>query len=415
MTYLVNGKRILIIPSVKIELNTYIVKIQAIKMAYNISSNDLFRFSPTAPDSGDENSDQDNLMLGHEMASDEDYLSSDELTGLGSSDRLEGHTIVEDQYGRTEHYRQEHTEMKEQMYQDKLSHLKRQLEQLNEGNLPDYTKKLRRLGTKYRERMRISEVIRDLEVDMVEQDYINEKRSAVREFEEQKVFLRDQLINELEEKQRMIETERHNMELTGDSMELKPINTRKLRRRPNEGQGSNAYGDKRGVGGNGGGRGTAAGKQPGSVNNLNYLLQDQEINEDLKIINKNRAYSSVNKSNSSNGSGSGVHSNSGSGVGGGVGSSSSAPMAAASSSTSGIGTYHRDSRIEEGKLFYEKRWFRRGQSVQVEGTKGERFPAMISAIGGDAIWVRKLNDNTKLRIYLSQLNKGKYTLKRRAV
>ena len=59
------------------------------------------------------------------------------------------------------------------------------------------------LGT-YRERMRICAVIRDLEVDMVEQDFMNEKRSAAREYEEQKVYLRDQLIHELEEKQRMI-------------------------------------------------------------------------------------------------------------------------------------------------------------------------------------------------------------------
>ena len=52
--------------------------------------------------------------------------------------------------------------------------------------------------------MRICAVIRDLEVDMVEQDFMNEKRSAAREYEEQKVYLRDQLIHELEEKQRMI-------------------------------------------------------------------------------------------------------------------------------------------------------------------------------------------------------------------
>ena len=45
---------------------------------------------------------------------------------------------------------------------------------------------------------------------------------------------REQLIAELEEKQKMIEAERHNMELTGDSMEMKPITTRKLRRRANE-------------------------------------------------------------------------------------------------------------------------------------------------------------------------------------
>ena len=54
------------------------------------------------------------------------------------------------------------------------------------------------------------------------------------EFEDQKVYLKDQLIAELEEKQKLIEAERHNMELTGDSMEMKPITTRKLRRRANE-------------------------------------------------------------------------------------------------------------------------------------------------------------------------------------
>ena len=42
------------------------------------------------------------------------------------------------------------------------------------------------------------------------------------------------MIAELEEKQKLIEAERHNMELTGDSMEMKPITTRKLRRRANE-------------------------------------------------------------------------------------------------------------------------------------------------------------------------------------
>ena len=69
---------------------------------------------------------------------------------------------------------------------------------------------------------------------MVEQDFVNEKKSAVREFEDHKIYLRDHLISELEEKQKMIETERHNMELTGDSFDLKPISTRKLRRRANE-------------------------------------------------------------------------------------------------------------------------------------------------------------------------------------
>ena len=383
------------------------------KMHHQVSRNDLFRFSPIVQDSGDENSDQDNLMLGNEIGTDEDEISSDEHMTYGN--RFDGPNFSEDSRGHNDSNRHEVTEMKEQMYQVKLSHLKRQLELLNEGKLPDYVRRFRKLETTYRERMRISEVIHDLEVDMVEQDYINEKRSAAREFEEQKVFLRDQLISELEDKQRMIETERHNMELTGDSMELKPINTRKLRRRPNEGtHGNNGYGDKRGRGMDSG-RGTGTGKQPGNVANLNYLLQDQEINEDLKIINKNKAYNSINRSSSSSGAGSGSQTGSSLAVGGvGAGSSPNSTLSATGTCTSSIGTYHRDCRIEEGKLFYEKRWFRRGQSVQVEGSKGEKFPAMISAIGGEAIWVRNSTNGTKMRIYLSQLTKGKYILKRKA-
>ena len=364
------------------------------------TNTDLFRFSPTAPDSGEEISDLDNQH--DDVGIGVDYASSDEQFEGTSNGRL--FEIQAMRGMRANEFRQEHTEIKEQMYQDKLEHLRKQLKQLNDATLPEYSKKLRRVEATYRERMRISSVIKDLEEDMVEQDFINEKRSAVREFEEQKVFLRDQLISELEDKQRMIEAERHNMELTGDlNGDLKPISTRKLRRRPNEGgYGSSAYNDKRN--GTGVGRG---GKQPCNVSNLNYLLQEQEVNEDLKIINKNRAYSSIKSANRIGNSGQTM-----SGLGG---TASSGYISTTDNSRSRISTYPKDCRIEEGKLFYEKRWYRRGQSIQLESSKSEKFPAMISAIGSESIWVRKLNDNGKLRIYLTQLTKGKYILKRRAV
>ena len=35
--------------------------------------------------------------------------------------------------------------------------------------------------------------------------------------------------------------------------------------------------------------------------------------------------------------------------------------------------------------------------------------------GSEAVWVRKINESAKIRIFLTQLAKGKYTLKRRAV
>lgn len=44
-----------------------------------------------------------------------------------------------------------------------------------------------------------------------------------------------------------------------------------------------------------------------------------------------------------------------------------------------------ETRIEDGKLLYERRWFHRGQSVYVEGRDMPKFAANISAIGTDAV------------------------------
>jgi len=307
------------------------------------------------------------------MEDEEDFFkfSSDDCSDTGLSGEETDDASENECYQNTEY--SQFTEIKEQMYQDKLAHLKRQLQQLAEGTHADWLRKVKRLDQQYKERMRINSVVKELELEMVEEDYQNEKKNAAREFEEKKVYLKEQLIVQLEDKQRMIEQERTSMELTGDSMELKPVITRKLRRRANEPSNGNGYarygpGEKRRK------------IQPGG---LSYLLEEREVEDDLRIINKTLAQSSKS-------------------------SALSPPPAAAAP------TFARDARIEDGKLFYEKRWFRRGQTIYVEGKDGSSYGATISAIGSDAIWVRRVEDSSKVSIYLSQLNKGKFQLKRRA-
>ena len=73
-------------------------------------------------------------------------------------------------------------------HQDKLSHLKRQLTQLSELTHPDWSRRIKRLDQAYKERMRINAVVKELELDMVEHDYLTEKKNAAREFEEKKVL-----------------------------------------------------------------------------------------------------------------------------------------------------------------------------------------------------------------------------------
>ncbi|XP_077418538.1 sin3 histone deacetylase corepressor complex component SDS3 isoform X3 [Vanacampus margaritifer] len=166
------------------------------------------------------------------------------------------------------HNEDDYVEIKEQMYQDKLASLKRQLQQLQEGTLQEYQKRMKKLDQQYKERLRNADLFLQLETEQVERNYIKEKKAAVKEFDDKKVELKENLIAELEEKKKMIENEKLTMELTGDSMEVKPIMTRKLRRRPND---PVPIPDKR--------------RKPAPAQ-LNYLLTDDQIMEDLRTLNK---------------------------------------------------------------------------------------------------------------------------------
>uniref|UniRef100_A0A8D0AFX8 SDS3 homolog, SIN3A corepressor complex component n=1 Tax=Sander lucioperca TaxID=283035 RepID=A0A8D0AFX8_SANLU len=261
------------------------------------------------------------------------------------------------------HDEDDYVEIKEQMYQDKLASLKRQLQQLQEGTLQEYQKRMKKLDQQYKERLRNADLFLQLETEQVERNYIKEKKAAVKEFDDKKVELKENLIAELEEKKKMIENEKLTMELTGDSMEVKPIMTRKLRRRPND---PVPIPDKR--------------RKP-----LNYLLTDEQIMEDLRTLNK------VSVSELSPSSPEHVP---------------SAPMENPSQ--------RYEARIEEGKLYYDKRWYHKSQAIYLESKDNTKISCVISSVGTNEIWVRKTSDSTKMRIYLGQLQRGAFVIRRRS-
>ncbi|KAF1389531.1 hypothetical protein EPR50_G00054250 [Perca flavescens] len=167
----------------------------------------------------------------------------------------------------------------------------------------------------------------------------------------------------------MIENEKLTMELTGDSMEVKPIMTRKLRRRPND---PVPIPDKR--------------RKPAPAQ-LNYLLTDEQIMEDLRTLNKLKSPKRP------------------------VSPSSpehvpSAPMENPSQ--------RYEARIEEGKLYYDKRWYHKSQAIYLESKDNTKISCVISSVGTNEIWVRKTSDSTKMRIYLGQLQRGAFVIRRRS-
>lgn len=158
------------------------------------------------------------------------------------------------------------TELREQMYLDKLSNLREQLYQLDAGVHPELLRQLKRVEMQRHDRLLLNEAFQMYETERVERDYVNEKKAALREFEERKIELRENLILELEDRRRMIENERQSIELLSDCTDHRPVTTRKLRRRPNE---PIPVPDKR---------------RRTSPAQLNHQLEDRDIQEDLKTI-----------------------------------------------------------------------------------------------------------------------------------
>ncbi|XP_051888423.1 sin3 histone deacetylase corepressor complex component SDS3 isoform X5 [Pristis pectinata] len=248
---------------------------------------------------------------------------------------------------------EDYLEVKEQMYQEKLTSLKRQLQQLQEGTLQEYQKRMKKLDQQYKERIRNAELFLQLETEQVERNYIKEKKAAVKEFEDKKIELKENLIAELEEKKKMIENERLTMELTGDSMEVKPIMTRKLRRRPND---PVPIPDKR--------------RKPAPAQ-LNYLLTDEQIMEDLRTLNKLKS-----------------------------------PKRPASPSS----PEHLPSTPAESPA----QRYHKSQAIYLESKENTKIGCVISSVGTNEIWVRKTSDSTKMRIYLGQLHRGVFIIRRRS-
>ena len=271
------------------------------------------------------------------------------------------------------------------IYQDKLANLKKQLEEVHGGTHPELIRRLKQLERQYHDRLRLNSYYRDYLIECVEKDYILEKNAAVKEYEEKKADLKENLLADFEDKKKMIESERTSMEII-ESGEMRQTITRKLRRRPND---PVPVTEKRRKMGN------------GPASGLVFQLDDKEIEYDLKLISRGKSLINNNNNSMRNYS-----------------QNSSLMNNSVSNSSIMLG-YNNDghvveTRIEDGKLLYERRWYHRGQAVYIEGTDVSRFAANISAIvGNDVIMVKRAHDGSKFRIYLHQLSSGKISIKRR--
>ncbi|KFU95085.1 Sin3 histone deacetylase corepressor complex component SDS3, partial [Chaetura pelagica] len=268
------------------------------------------------------------------------------------------------------HEDEDFVEMKEQMYQDKLASLKRQLQQLQEGTLQEYQKRMKKLDQQYKERIRNAETLYSKRPCVhCQQIQLGCWKLSPKKSKSNFLCERGEMISLVPALQSHCST---------DSMEVKPIMTRKLRRRPND---PVPIPDKR--------RKPAPDILSQSCwRALNYLLTDEQIMEDLRTLNKVGISLLFSASPSS---------------------PEHLPTTPAESPAQRF-----EARIEDGKLYYDKRWYHKSQAIYLESKENTKISCVISSVGANEIWVRKTSDSTKMRIYLGQLQRGVFVIRRRS-
>eukprot|EP00795_Rhopilema_esculentum_P015869 gene15869-7197_t len=277
---------------------------------------------------------------------------------------------------------EEFTEMKEQMYQEKIKDLRKQLEQLKDGTHPDYRARLKQIEQQKEDYLKMTEAFKDYEKRETEREFEREKRQAKQELERKKIELKESLLQDLLDKKKSIENEKATLELTGEILEIKTLPTRKLRRRPNDPP-PQADSKKR--------------KTNGNILLCFYLCSEANLKHftaELKLLCLFATAGEPSASRSAKVKFSSV-----------VGEDTSP--------TDGNAKQHFDARIEDGKLYYEKKWYYKGQAIFLEHKDGVRYNALIHSIGTNEIWIKKLQENKRLKIYVSHLQKGKYSVRKR--
>uniref|UniRef100_A0A1A8F774 Breast cancer metastasis-suppressor 1-like b n=1 Tax=Nothobranchius korthausae TaxID=1143690 RepID=A0A1A8F774_9TELE len=252
------------------------------------------------------------------------------------------------------------TDLKEQLYKERLSQVEVKLQEVMAGCAQEYLEPLATLQENMQIRTKVAGIYRELCLESVKNKYECEIQAACQHWESEKLLLLDTVQSELEEKIRRLEEDRHSIDITSELWN-DGLHTRKNKKKdpfcP------------------------VKKKKPVIVSGpyIVYMLQDLDILEDWTAIRK--AMASL-----------GPH-------------RVKVDVAAVKPDR-----HHHVARSEDGRLFYDNQWFCRGQTVCINRKEECPTSAIITAINNDEVWFKRL-DGTKSKLYVSQLQKGKYVIK----
>ncbi|XP_059376977.1 breast cancer metastasis-suppressor 1-like protein-A [Carassius carassius] len=251
------------------------------------------------------------------------------------------------------------TDLKDQLYKERLNQVDAKLQEVMSGKAPEYLEPLANLQENMQIRTKVAGIYRELCLESVKNKYNCETQAAFQHWESEKLLLFDTVQSELEEKIRRLEEDRHSIDITSE------LWNDELQSRKNKKKDPFSPEKK---------------KKPVVVSGpyIVYMLQDLDILEDWTAIRKAMA--------------------------------TLGPHRVKTDVSSKSEKHQHNARSEDGRLFYDGEWYSRGQAICID--KKDEYPtsAVITTINHDEVWFKRV-DGSKSKLYISQLQKGKYTIK----
>uniref|UniRef100_A0A9J7X981 BRMS1 like transcriptional repressor a n=2 Tax=Cyprinus carpio TaxID=7962 RepID=A0A9J7X981_CYPCA len=255
------------------------------------------------------------------------------------------------------------TDLKDQLYKERLSQVDAKLQEVMSGKAPEYLEPLANLQENMQIRTKVAGIFRELCLESVKNKYDCETQAAFQHWESEKLLLFDTVQSELEEKIRRLEEDRHSIDITSELWNDELQSRKNKKKDP-------FSPDKK--------------KKPVVVfltcarPYIVYMLQDLDILEDWTAIRKAMA--------------------------------TLGPHRVKTDVSSKSDKHQHNARSEDGRLFYDGEWYSRGQAICID--KKDEYPtsAIITTINHDEVWFKRV-DGSKSKLYISQLQKGKYTIK----
>ncbi|TEA31418.1 hypothetical protein DBR06_SOUSAS15310019 [Sousa chinensis] len=264
------------------------------------------------------------------------------------------------------------TDLKDQLYKERLSQVDAKLQEVIAGKAPEYLEPLATLQENMQIRTKVAGIYRELCLESVKNKYECEIQASRQHCESEKLLLYDTVQSELEEKIRRLEEDRHSIDITSELWNDE-LQSRKKRKDPFSPDKKKpvVYNSKCEILT---AKLTLTFQRPYIV----YMLQDLDILEDWTTIRKAMA--------------------------------TLGPHRVKTEPPVKLEKHLHSARSEEGRLYYDGEWYIRGQTICIDKKDECPTSAVITTINHDEVWFKR-PDGSKSKLYISQLQKGKYSIK----